>query len=76
MHDNMRQKDPVPIRVSCINGDDFRGNVYLEPAQRLSDLMNDHRAFLPVQQEDGAMVVIAKTAIMWINEAHPAANQN
>jgi hypothetical protein len=76
MHENMRQKDTVPIRVSCVNGDEFRGNVYLEHAQRLSDLMNDHRAFLPVQQEDGALVVIAKSAIMWVNEALPAANQN
>lgn len=76
MHEQMRQKDPVPIHVSCTNGEDFRGSVYLEQSQRLSDLMNDHRAFLPVQQDDGAMLVIAKTAIMWINEALPAANQN
>lgn len=76
MHENIRFKEPVPIIVTCTNGNEFQGNVYIEPTQRLSDLMNDHRAFLPVQQDHGGTVVIAKTSILWVNETIPSANEN
>lgn len=72
MYDKMqevnRQKDPVKIYVKCSDGDHFSGNIFLEPRQRLSDLMNDHRDFLPLQEETGGTVIIAKSAIRWIRD--------
>jgi hypothetical protein len=68
MEEAVTPKQAVTILVSCINGHDFRGRIYLEKSQRLSDLMNDERAFLPLQQVSGTVVVIAKTSILWVNE--------
>ena len=77
MYDKMmevnRQKDPVKIYVKCSEGDHFTGEIYLEPRQRLSDLMNDHRDFLPLQQETGGTVIIAKSAIRWIGDLNQSA---
>jgi hypothetical protein len=63
-----RGKNPVKVMVSCTNGHDYNGQVYLEEGERLTDLMNDGRAFLPLQQVSGQIIVIAKSAIYFANE--------
>jgi hypothetical protein len=72
MYDKMmevsRHKDPVKVYVKCSDGDYFTGNVYLETRQRLSDLMNDSRGFVPLQQDNGRLVVVAKSSIRWIGD--------
>lgn len=42
--------------------------IFLEENQRLSDALNDDRAFLPVYDADGAFIIIPKRSIESIRE--------
>ncbi|MFP6730016.1 MAG: hypothetical protein VCD50_07620 [Alphaproteobacteria bacterium] len=51
------------VEVSMTDGSALRGNFFLNPQERIVDMLNDERNFLPFVNEDGVVVVIAKTAI-------------
>ena len=42
--------------------------IFLEENQRLSDALNDDRAFLPVYDADGTFIIIPKRSIESIRE--------
>lgn len=42
--------------------------VYLSSTQRMSDLLNDIRRFIPIHRSDGVMQVIAKDYILSVHE--------
>jgi len=44
----MSHTDPIKILIEFLNGDSKSAYVYLEPGDRLQDLINDERYFLPV----------------------------
>lgn len=58
----VRQK----VRIVNFNDTIAEGIVYLAPGQRISDLLNDDRGFLPVESDAGEVRVISKRAIMEI----------
>jgi hypothetical protein len=66
------------FKVRIINFADgiVEGYVFLAYNQRLSDLLNDDRSFLPLETEAGELRVIAKRAIMEVDliEASDAAD--
>lgn len=53
-------------KVRLINFSDHivEGFVFLAYGQRLSDLLNDERAFLPLETEEGEVKVVSKRSIM------------
>jgi hypothetical protein len=68
------------VRIVNFNDTIAEGIVYLTPGQRVSDLLNDDRGFLPVESEAGEVRVISKRAIMEIEpletEAAPRVGSN
>ena len=73
---NARPKFETSVRVSMSDGDQFDAYVFLRVDERLIDLLNDPRAFIPVKKKDGATAIIAKTNIVSIIEsdwAYPTA---
>lgn len=52
------------VRIVSFNDMLTEGFVFLAYNQRLSDLLNDDRGFLPVETEDGEVKVVSKRAIM------------
>lgn len=63
-------------RVRRINFNDHinEGYVFLAYGQRLSDLLNDDRDFLPLETEDGEVRVVSKRSIMEVEVLDPAAS--
>jgi len=70
----MPNTDPIKITVEFLNGDSKPAYVYLEPGERLQDLINDDRYFIPicffVNQDDPSYrcVMINKHQIFSIEE--------
>lgn len=58
-----RPKKEFLVTVVLDTGDRFLGSVYLKYDERLIDLLNDDRAFIPVKRHDGATLIIAKSTI-------------
>ncbi len=52
------------VRLAGFNDMLTEGYVFLAYSQRLSDLLNDDRAFLPIETDDGEVKVVSKRAIM------------
>jgi hypothetical protein len=53
--DAHKAKTGVEVELVLHNGSVLRGVVFMGPAQRLVDLMNDQRPFLPFSDEDGGL---------------------
>lgn len=68
-----RSKNPVEVTISLTDGELFDASVFLRVDERLIDLLNDPRAFIPVKREDGPAVILAKTSIVSIVERVSAA---
>jgi hypothetical protein len=67
-NNNFRHVNSADVRI-CLTGEKpFDGVVFLTIGQRLSDLVNDDRAFIPVRRENGETVIIAKSNINSISE--------
>ncbi|WP_342616419.1 hypothetical protein [Rhodoferax sp. GW822-FHT02A01] len=62
--------DRIPVSVLMHDGMRVRGYVYLPSDQRLQDLMNDVRGFIPIDQSnaDGTMTMLAKRYMVSIEE--------
>lgn len=57
-----RSKARIMVRICLNDGGTVEGDVFTLPGQRIQDLFNDDRTFIPVE-EGGAVTMIAKTAI-------------
>jgi hypothetical protein len=66
-----RPKTEVSVTMSLHGDELFDGKVFLKNDERLIDLLNDPRAFIPVRREDGATVIVAKANIVSIVEKAP-----
>jgi len=53
----------IEVQVQLDDGSEFLGMLSLSQGQRVSDLMNDERQFIPVQLPGGSVVILRKTAI-------------
>ena len=61
--DKKLAKINVEIEVHLDDGSLFLGMVSVRQDQRVSELMNDERQFLPIQMPEGNVVILRKTAI-------------
>ena len=61
--DRKLSKIKVEIQVHLDDGDQFLGMLSLSQGQRISDLMNDERQFLPVELSGGNVIFLRKTVI-------------
>jgi len=63
-HGNSRvvQRKAVPVEITLTDGSLLPARVFLPNQGRISDLLNDERAFLPVETE-GEHLALAKSAI-------------
>jgi len=69
-HDEYKYKRRVRVDVSThAEGIPMSAYVFLAPGQRLLDLMNDLRPFLPLGMEDGGVVIVNKSTIHNIMKA-------
>lgn len=58
-----RGKIRLMVRLCLTDGRAVEGEVFVMPGERLTDLLNDERAFLPVEKGE-AVTAIAKSAIL------------
>ena len=56
-------KIDVEVQVQLDDGSQFLGVLSLSQGQRVSDLMNDERNFIPIQLQGGSVVIQRKSAI-------------
>jgi hypothetical protein len=56
-------KFKIEVSVELENGANLLGFLFVKPLQRVSDLLNDHRQFLPLQLTDGSVVHLQKSRI-------------
>ncbi len=61
--DEKISKWQIEVRVELDDGARLLGFLFVKPMQRLSDLLNDTRSFLPMQTADGLIVQLAKSTI-------------
>ncbi len=61
--DEKIEKWRVEVEVNLDDGARLLGILFVTPMQRLSDLLNDSREFLPLQTTDGLIVHIRKSTI-------------
>ncbi|TCK02539.1 hypothetical protein [Marinobacterium mangrovicola] len=73
----LKQKREVKVYVRMHDGSRQLGNVFLGPDERLQDILNDDRIFLPVhvddQQSSASLVMLSKRYIQQIEEVRPEA---
>jgi DnaJ-domain-containing protein 1 len=61
------------VEIVLLDGNSLLGKIHVPVQGRISDTLNDERAFLPVEMGDGSHVAIAKNAIKKVTL--PAADQ-
>jgi len=55
------------LRFELADGSTLRGKIFLPVQGRLSDVLNDARLFLPVENEDGELLAVAKSSIKHVS---------
>jgi|SRR5690242_5382602 DnaJ-domain-containing protein 1 len=59
-------KTAIFVDVALEDGTQLSGNMFVPAQQRLSDMLNDERKFVPLQMSDGITLAIAKTSIKYV----------
>ncbi|MFP6741002.1 MAG: hypothetical protein VCD33_05140 [Alphaproteobacteria bacterium] len=59
----VKQKLMAEVDVTLSDGSILNGNFFLNPQERIIDMLNDDRHFLPFSDSDGVITVVAKVAI-------------
>ncbi len=67
-------KTKLEVEVELDDGARLLGFVFIRQMQRLTDLLNDPRAFLPVQTSEGLIVHLRKATIARITQLDQAAD--
>ena len=63
-----RHRNAADVRLKLHGEPEMDAVVYLTMGQRLSDLLNDERTFLPVRLSNGEVAIVAKSQISSISE--------
>lgn len=71
----MINKRQVAVRVQLDDGTEMAGHLWVTQAQRLSDLLNDGRRFLPFLDSDGLTQFLRTDAILRVQELQQAIDQ-
>ena len=53
----------ILVEIALLDGSSLTGKLCVPMQGRLTDLLNDDRAFVPVENRDGSFVALAKKAI-------------
>jgi len=63
------QTRELSVTVRMFDGASFRGFIYLQSNERLQDILNDQRHFIPVRirSEKGDMAILSKRYIVSID---------
>jgi hypothetical protein len=61
-------KVKIEAAVELADGTNLLGFLFVKPMQRVSDLLNDHRQFLPLQVTDGPIVHLHKSKIAKVTQ--------
>jgi len=59
-----RQRREVQVIITVNGQGPFDGVVFPKADERLSDLLNDGRAFIPIRRADGPMIFVSKASIV------------
>jgi DnaJ-domain-containing protein 1 len=59
----IQQKIETSVEISLVDGQVLKGKLFLAAQSRITDVLNDDRAFLPLKTSDGSVVAIAKASI-------------
>ena len=59
-----QQKDKTEVEIIFINGSKIRGYFYVTKNQRVADVLNDNRAFIPFADANNEIHLISKTKIV------------
>ena len=62
--DQYPQKDKTEVMVTLVNGNALRGHFYVTTTQRIGDLLNDQRDFLPFEDAGQQIRLINKSHIV------------
>ncbi len=60
----VRTKFRLEVEITLIDGSRMSGNLFLNIDERLLDLINDGRAFVPFEDTSGAVSMLSKTTII------------
>lgn len=63
----------IPVLVTLAGQAPFEAALFVKTGERLSDLLNDPRAFIPLRRPDGETMIAAKASILAVTEAPPPA---
>ncbi len=61
--DQVKPKIKAEVEVALNDGTVLKGYFFLNPQQRVLDIMNDDRPFLPLEDSEGTVTVINKSVI-------------
>lgn len=66
-----RKKSQIEVELYLDDGSHFLGKFGVGQSERLSDMMNDDRNFLPFETSEGHVVMIRKTVISKVVQIGP-----
>ena len=64
--DGKTKKSKISVNIDLANGNTIEGCFFASQGQRLLDLMNDDRAYIPVSNDDGEIIIVQKSSIIQI----------
>ena len=59
-------KFKIDVQVEIQNGKQFLGSMFVRHDQRMSDLLNDDRGFLPLETTEGLVLNLNKLSIVHV----------
>ena len=59
-------KDQRLVRVRLIDGTEVKGKIFKVQGDRVVDLLNDSRQFIPFEDDETSIIVLNKAAILGI----------
>ena len=68
--DKHPQKDMTEVTITLVNGNTLRGFFYVTMTQRVGDLLNDQRVFLPFEEAGKNTCLINKSHIVDVQPTH------
>jgi len=63
-----RHKNEISVTITLASEAPFDAAVFIKNDERLIDLLNDDRLFIPVKRGDGATLILSKSSIVSIVE--------
>ncbi len=64
---NDMKKNEVPVTIVLVDGATIDCNIFVEDGQRVLELMNDQRNFIPYVSSAGEITIIQKSTIARIS---------